>query len=375
MKTMGPDEGWDWLVKKTRRAPLCSGLNAAVGSFEGTVIRQSRPSQAVGVALFLGIAAVGLAVPGIASRIFGIVFALLTVFGLLYRFRVVLDAHAGVLTVVRGLVGLQRVVTLPRDKLELTRTVIGATEDGGNERPAGAHVLRLMHVQRAGVVDMLLLYKQSDLPPVARALTEFFAGRVAESAKAHAELADGSALDIPRAPTSTMHGIRQMTLTFPAPRRAVFEAPLPCKMLWEILGVSVVPVVALGGAALFFPEVLFLAVAALGLAAAGGVVMLALLLAFPQRRIGADLEEGVLYVEGLRRRRKREWSLADVVGVQLCAFHVHDGPPGQLTYEGNVILRDDAERVRMWTSDDKDRAARDARRFAAFIGKPFWDHT
>lgn len=172
-----------------------------------------------------------------------------------------------------------------------------------------------------------------------------------------------------------MHTTRQTELAFPTPQRAVFKSPLPAKPLWDVLGDSVIPVLAFGGAALFFPEVIFLAVGALVLCAVGGVIVFVSLVASPPRRFGADLQEGLLYVEGLGRRRKGQWPLSDVAGVQLCTIHADGAPPDDVSYEADVVLSPDTGPVRMWTSHEQDRATRDARRFAEFIGKPFWDHT
>ena len=98
-------------------------------------------------------------------------------------------------------------------------------------------------------------------------------------------------------------------------------------------------------------------------------------IASPPRRFGADLQESLLYVEGLRGRRKRQWPLSDVAGVELCAVHPDGAAPGAVRYEADAVLSPDTEPVLIWTSHDRDRATRDARRFAAFLGKPFWDHT
>ena len=168
---------------------------------------------------------------------------------------------------------------------------------------------------------------------------------------------------------------RRAELTFPAPQRAVFRSPVPAGWLWEILGNSAVPaaavVVLVGG----FGVAVFLGAAALVLCALGALIVLVSFLASPPRRLGADLDEGLLYVEGLGRRRKRQWPLSDVSGVQLSTAHADGAPPDDVSYEADVVLSPDAEPVRMWISRDRERATRDARRFAAFLGKPFWDHT
>jgi hypothetical protein len=191
----------------------------------------------------------------------------------------------------------------------------------------------------------------------------------------HSEPTDGRPVDVPKAPTAETRMTGEMELTFPAPDCAVFRAPLPGRALWELLGGAILPVMAFAAAALFVPEVLFLAVAALILCAVGGVVALVSIAGSPPGQFGADLQAGLVYVEGLGRKRKQEWALADVAGVQICSFREQGAPSDEVAYEGNVVLRPDAERVRMWTSRDRERATRDARRFAAFIGKPFWDHT
>ena len=373
MKVMTPEEGWDWLVKKTRRWPLLAYAAAPRQGLGGMVIGPPLWSRMLGVGVVLALGIGGIVLPFPAARIAGVAITLAAVWSWFYRLHVLCDPYGRTLTVVRGAAGLERVVVLPRDKLELTRAVIGAAEDGGDSHPAGRQVLQLSHLERPGVVDIMLLPAKPELPPPARALTEFFADRMADATCSRAELADGTALEVPMGPTAFSCGAMPMEPTLLTPDHWVFSSPflggLPRAVLAAAAGILLS--VGMGVFLDLLPGIIFEALLIFGV---GGAIYV-FLFVLGSTRFGADLQNGVLYVEGFRRTRRRAWPLSDVAGVQLCAFHVDDAPPGALWYETNLVLRPGAERVRIWASSEADLAMHNARMFAEFIGKPLWDHT
>ena len=375
MKTMTPDEGWDWLVGQTRTAPFLQFPAAPRRTVTGTIIREGLWTKPVLVGVCLGFAAFGVLIPWLWVRVISMApFLLAAAYLALRQLHVMLGPTGRDLSLVSGAWPWERSVTLPREKLELVRTVIAASEDGGDCHAAGRQVLRLCHRERGGTVDLLPLDDRPELPPAARAVVEFFGDGFADATRAHVDLPDGSRLDVPKTPTDSSYPGAGEVLRFPAPQHAVWSGDPPIIRTLGNVGRAVLP-------ALACVVVLGMLVAA-SLSAVAGFVLIGLAIpaglallwgALCERRAGADLRTGVLYVEGFRRRRTHEWPLSDVAGVQLCVFHVFDS--GTVMYEANAVVRTGAGRMRMGTSHDRERITRDAQRFAEFLGTPFWDHT
>ncbi|MFO7957842.1 MAG: hypothetical protein R6X33_12175 [Candidatus Brocadiia bacterium] len=207
MRTMSADEGWDWLVRKTRRGPLLSLSGARVEREpEGVVILPSAWYSRGGPILIGSFAVLWVGI-SFASGVllemgwFGGLLLLLVLYVLANRSRVWWNPLGNTVHIFRGLLGLGTHVELPADKLTVSTGRWGET-GSLNWWIRDSVTVSLEHSERQGQVRLACAETQASLTEAFAALREFLGDRGRDETEVPVRSARGGAMAVPTAPIS-----------------------------------------------------------------------------------------------------------------------------------------------------------------------------
>lgn len=380
MRVMSADEGWDWLIKKTRRRPFL-WFGADVKREDGAMVLRNAPIRRDLRLTFATVASAALALIAIGwggampprHVLLELVVLLFLTALMFYRSDIRWDPSTETLSLLKGLPGLTRRVDLPAERL---RAELRLRREDSDQSPDGYVELRLRRQGRAEEVPLVRAHSKSRLLPAFLALRSFLRGRVTDHTVVQVEVPGGS-VPMSRTPVHP-------PLAGYLPRRVAVRgdrAAVGLSRLWLCLcGLFLLTC----GAA--FVQA---ALAAWGfghpLAVVGCAVMLILmltagvpLLALARKNLVADGRRRRLRVRELRLTGSgwRKLEFEKVAGVQVVVSRaLGRGEDRDRRYEVNLVLPDLPEgRITLLARRRRTRAAQGAERLSAFLGVPWWDH-
>lgn len=381
MRTLGAEEGWDWLVRKTRRGPLLSLSGARVErGAEGVLILPSAWHSRGGPILIGAFAVLWICISFASGALlemgwFGGLLLLLVLYVLATRSRVWWNPLGNTVHVYRGLAGFGTHVELPAEKLTVSSGRWGET--GMLDWSLKDHViLSLEHSERQGRVRLACAETQAPLTEAFKALCDFLSGRGEDETEVPVRSARGGAMTVPTAPISE-RGAKFATARLVVQSGVARFRPSAVLLAFGAVFAAFGLMAITMGWSLFRDEGwvgLFPGLMGLLFVAAGvGVAVFR-----GRSRIRAERFGHTVWLRTDRRSPVpwEELAFSDVAGVQMCRHFVPDSDGSYSSYEINLVLAGPpVRRVNLVTHGNRDVAEDDAARLAQFLEVPFWDHT